>query len=224
MPLLNYVLNNLEKNKLKWSILSLTVIISIMSVPNKNVFIVANGYSLLWLMVLYLIGGYIKKYNPFEKISSKNLFIIYLVTVLLSYAWFALTKRFLNKYDTIFFSYSTPNNVIAAICLFEIFKRIKVNKLKGAVKFITPLTFGVYLVHVNPFVFNLLADRFVGFLDYNIVLMFLAVIGAAIALFIVSALIDYLRLLLFKVLKIRDFLNCAEEKIKGKYFNGKKDI
>ena len=63
-PILKYAIQNIPKTIMNWSILILVVIVSIFSRLNENLFTLSSGYAALWLMLLYLMGGYVKHYQP----------------------------------------------------------------------------------------------------------------------------------------------------------------
>lgn len=73
IPLLNYILNNLERGVLLCSIVLVTSLLSFQQVVvRKDIFCVGKGYSPWWLLILYLIGGYIKIYLSKKKFLHKN--------------------------------------------------------------------------------------------------------------------------------------------------------
>lgn len=107
----------------------------------------------------YLLGGYIKKYNPFKNISNTKLFISLLVIFglsALSYRNFALANinaSILNKTTTYYQKFITYNEynitiIITAIIIFELFKRLKIKNNK-IINNISKVTFMTYLIHDN---------------------------------------------------------------------------
>ena len=67
----------------------------------------------------------------------------------------------------------------------------------------TPAIFSVYIIHVHPLVFwNILKDAFVWFTNYNLLVAFVIVIAMAFAIFLGCVALDYVRILIFKLLKI----------------------
>ena len=71
------------------------------------------------------------------------------------------------------------------------------------IAFFAPAAFGVYLIHVHPILYyGILGDAFIWIADAPAWLMPLSVIGCALGILVVCLLIEKLRLLLFRVLRI----------------------
>lgn len=111
-------------------------------------------------LFLYSLGGYIRKFDPFQRIRTWVIFAILIVTNLL--IWISQTNFTQLKIEEYLMSESVDEFIqsivyysdtsfvvlVTAICMFELFKRIPkfhsklVNYLGGA-------TFMVYLIHDN---------------------------------------------------------------------------
>lgn len=114
---------------------------------------------------LYSLGGYIKEYNPFEKVRLWCVIgaIIAMDAIVLGNFYLTTASNILNFKpeggDP--FVQSIPcygNNqiipLIIAIALFELFRRIKMPDFK-VLNFIGVSTFMVYLLHDNEFVYKI---------------------------------------------------------------------
>lgn len=127
----------------------------------------ASGFRTLGIgAFLYALGGYIKMYNPFDRLRAEVLpvivlavegivFISYYNTVTLSiekYQRGGGEGDFIQQLPTFGTYHIVP--VILGITIFEIFRRvhIKPNKI---VNFLGKATFMVYLMHDNPFFYSL---------------------------------------------------------------------
>lgn len=127
----------------------------------------ANGLSILSTGIfLYSLGGYIKKYNPFKDF---NVFvfigIIIIANIFLCISFYNTTINNIDNYNlsdsTKKYVYIFPNFennnyiiIIIAICMFEIFRRIKI-KNNRIVNFIGASTFMIYLIHDNAFFYSI---------------------------------------------------------------------
>lgn len=227
MPLFNLALNNLNKNILKICLVVLLFLFCFYSLDFGDNFVLNGGYSLLWIAMLYLIGGYIFKYNPLSKIKNYQLILIVLACILFTWIPRFIIESFYDRggifqklygFKDDFISYTSPTITIIAISLLELFSRMKLNKIKSVVTFFASTSFGVYLIHVQNNIWKLLYNRFAQFATYNPILMILSVLGVAIGIYIICSLIDYLRLLLFRLLKINMLTQKLEIKIKNKFF------
>ena len=68
IPLLNIILEKMEKRQLQFCITMILFFFSVIqTLFYSDVFGTNDGYSAMWLMILYLVGGYIRKYGQKEK-------------------------------------------------------------------------------------------------------------------------------------------------------------
>lgn len=189
-----------------------------------DVFSVSLGYSPLWLTVMYMLGAMIKKYNILEKIKTRYAVLAYILCVLLCMGSMVIINFIFSRfnlglegdYSKILLQYTAPTVIIIALSLFVIFSKIKVSP-KGFLARILPtvsaLSFSVYLIHMHPMIkFNVLTliKKFI--FDVPVLTVIPIVIALSLAIFAVCIGIDYLRSLLFKVLKI-DTLGTKAERL-----------
>lgn len=130
---------------------------------------IGNGIrSIVVGVFLFALGGYIHKYNPFKKIRLWVIVSIIVVT----YA-----MRFISNYNltmnniTAFISKNSTGNfiqqvqfssryevtaIILAICIFEIFRRIKLPNNR-IINYLGKSSLIVYMIHENPLFISLYA-------------------------------------------------------------------
>jgi hypothetical protein len=130
-----------------------------------------NGISgdlnlLLTGIFLYSLGGFIRKFDPFSHIRIYVLILIIIVLNVLMYISYyniTMTNIEIFKRDTpdgtfhqsvIGYDKSSLIVIVIGICLFEIFKRIKMPSVK-IINFLGSGTFMVYLIHDNSFFYSL---------------------------------------------------------------------
>ena len=180
-----------------------------------------SGYSAMWLTLLYIIGGYLGKYIfSKNKIKSSFYFIIWiLIYIFSSFFTFAIFFILLKKQSTIpsllLINYLSPTIIMESISLIFIFSRlnIKINVLKKIIVFFTPLTFNTTLIHVRLFKeFQLIKNLLSWIKGFKSSFIFVEIYGMAALIYIGCSLIDYLRLILFKLLKIRYLCVLIENK------------
>ena len=108
------------------------------------------------------------------------------------------------KYGHLFVSYISPLIVMSSVFLFLLFKDLKLKKpVISFVKFFAPMTFGVYLIHMEPLIKEtFIEDRFGGYAEMNTPLMLVWVFLTVGTIWLVCSLIDRLRTELFRLLKI----------------------
>ncbi len=114
-----------------------------------------NGFSGLWLIILYIIGSYFGKYI-INKNNDQNIFYFFkwfLIFLFLTTFNFKLQLMLINKKKdfrlSLFKKYINPIVLFQAISLLMFFSKLKIksNFLKKLISFFTPLVFGVLLFH-----------------------------------------------------------------------------
>ena len=88
------------------------------------------------------------------------------------------------------------------------------------VKFFTPVCFGVYLIHDNMALAYFFFDgKFEFIAQFDPISLFISVIVLGIGIFVVCALIDWIRELLFRKLKVKERFGKFEENVYLKFDN-----
>lgn len=178
----------------------------------SDVYFTNNGYTVLWISVLYIIGGYIRKYELHKRISNIKCVLLYFVAVLLSFGQKVITEyvKFAINGETVneglFIKYTSPTMVICAVSLLCLFAKVDFKDgMKKLTAVFSPFAFSVYLIHTAPFVWSkVMKNRFVTYAELNPIIMILVVFATAIGIFALCSLIDFLRVQLFKLLKIKE--------------------
>ena len=128
-----------------------------------------GGYDIVWSVICYLTGAYIRVYAP--KIRKRTQIICLMASLFL----IPLSVTFLHairdmhnaitdmiyiyifkEKDSIMISYSSVFVYAASISLFLIFKdiRVKSERIKHAINYVASLTFAVYLIHNNDLIID----------------------------------------------------------------------
>jgi len=224
IPVINYAINNTPKKILKILAVFIFVLFCCYSLISDSTMNLGGGYSFLWLAVLYGVGAYISKYDSFKKLSAVKCFLGYLICTLLTVAsriaiYFITQKVFgVAKGQNLLIKYTSPTMVLSALFLVLAFAKMKVNKsFAKVIGFLSPMSFGVYLIHCHPYIFSKIANAFISLSVKPVYILIPYILGISLAIFISCLFIDYIRLLLFKVCRIKEF-SCWLEKIIGKFF------
>lgn len=224
IPLLNIVLEKMEKRQLQFCIGIILFFFScIQTVFYSDVFGTNDGYSAIWLMILYLVGGYIRKYGRSIEGKATRFLVGYFIMV--GFTWLSklfieiLTLHFLGEVraGNYLISNKSPTILFAAVFLLLFFERIRISSFwKRIICFCSPMAFGVYLIHNHPLVFYyLMKDRFSEYVGFPWILEILAVFGTAVCINLICYMIDFIRLELFRRLHIREKIDLLEEKVKA---------
>ncbi len=218
IPAFNAAINTLPKKQMGGIVIGLLLITSCVyqifrtgwfGTAPKDIFVLSSGYSPLWLSVLYLTGAYISKYDMFKAVPKFVSLFIYFAASALSFSAYVFGQS-----SKALLSYLSPTIVLASVAMLVLFKDMKFKRIAGLIKFFTPLTFGVYLIHDNTLMRNNFIAASTKYLaEKNPLITVLAMLGYILAIYVICALIDYLRLLLFKVLKLKERFIKIEKKI-----------
>lgn len=113
-----------------------------------------HGMGIIWFTILFLIAGYIRLYGKEEVNSIKDIsiymiasFFTFLLMLLFGYIYNLTGKGSGNIY--LFYNYNSPTVLIASAALFNVYRGLKIKEgiLSKIILFVSPLTFGIYLVH-----------------------------------------------------------------------------
>lgn len=174
MPWLNLIVS---KASLK-NILTFLSIFGLGSAANalingKDLFSINDGFSAVWLICLYLLGATLFKYKDKIKISPEHFMMLSIALTIAGWLihWIlGPTKQIFFKGSSpypLYMSYISPITLGIAICLCCAAMQAKPYKSK---KFTTIINsagnaaFYVYIIHVNPFIWNYFVPKFTSFI------------------------------------------------------------
>ena len=219
-PFLNRLIEILSKRQTTLFILARVFLVSAFpalfggNYVGGDIFRLSQGYSFLWLSILYMLGAYIKKYNVGSKIKNSFLLISYIICVLFIIFGVMLIEHISQSKPDLFkfifplsylteLTYTSLLVLLCGIFLVLLFSKLKLSPaVSKATSFFAPATFGVYIIHLHPNITIFYEKFFSPFLNYILPLMAVLIIAAAVGIFICCSLIDKIRIILFKILKI----------------------
>lgn len=218
MPLIDSSIMNLPQNKTRKLLLSLGGVFCVLSAfrcSSDDILGIGYGYSLTWLCMLYLFGAYLRKYRCISRYRLRYFIIGYIVSISFLMLGHVILKRLgifvLVQY---FCSYTSLPALTSAICVFGICLRVHLPiMLQKIILCISPYAFGVYLIHVHPLVFK----HFFEINPTNPMLNLYSRGGGitaffmAIGIFSLGILIDSIRGLLFRFIKIQNHLHAIDK-------------
>jgi len=167
-----------------------------------------SGYDIIWMSVVFVVAVYIRRFVPVNKkrrwiyLGFFALFAAMTVCGSFAIAYVYKTTGHLDNFVTYLYGYNSPTVLGTAVSLFLFFRTLTISP-NGFGKFIlsvAPLTFGVYLIHEHL----LLRDLWLKLWKVNVAFekpyFILHYIGCLLAVFIICALIEWIRRLLFGLL------------------------
>lgn len=222
VPMMNKFADAANKKVFTATIVVILVLTTGSLMIKQDGFILNDGYSPIWLMIMYLVGAYMKKFNVGAKMKKWLALLLYVISSLCSFILCVFSKKLLKIMlgnDISYLSYTSPFVVLSAIFLFIFFSKLKFGKkTEKLINYITPAALGVYLIHTHPLVFNkLMKDIAMPLVNHGTAAMIFGSVAMALAVFIICIVIDLLRIQLFRLIRINALCKKLDE-----VFNSKK--
>lgn len=225
IPLLNTAISRMTQKQLGALVIGLIAVFSGMqTLLCREIF--GTSSNAWWLMILYMIGGYIGRYGLWKKQSKGLLLLGYLGAVVLTWLSKMLIEAGKLPFLDVFGSNYLVNNtsltiLVSSIFLLLLFERLHTSRTADKViRFFAPMSFSVYLIHANPLVWDhILVQRFAGYGEYPVWLEVLSVLLTALAIYLLCSLVDLLRERIFQLLKLKQRLANLEERCLGNLWN-----
>lgn len=208
IPYMNRLINSLNKKEMQ--ILAAVIVVGasvISTVTQSDVLALKGGYSFLWIALLYLLGGVIKRLEFGVNMKKRTLFAIYVIGVLAAWA----AKYVLESYpipiftSNFLYNYTSITMLACAMALLLLFAKVEIKSktILSVIRHASPMAFGVYVIHTNYWVWNFwLNGRFSHFAKKTSVGLAISVLGAALCIYVVCTLMEFVRAYIFKVLKV----------------------
>lgn len=218
MPLLNAGIRVCSKETLKKLFIVLFVVFSIFdTVTNRFVF--SKGYSFIWLVIIYLMGAIIKKCDIGKNIKVHYALIGIILCCIIGWYWKIYGNTFyifdIKVNNNFLVSYTSPVVLLSAMLYLITFSKIKFNLLlKKIIAFAAPSAFAVYILNVQKFIWQyVMKNNFVYLANETLFTILMHIITFSLLFVIISIFIDYGRIKLFGILKIRNVANYFTELI-----------
>lgn len=223
MPFMNrFVLEAPKDLQKKFLALCFVLLAVLPTIVDEDVFHSMNGYSALWLAVMYILGAYMRHHGAWLGKSKLFCVSVFAVAVgcnlLAKYGLAFLSIRLTGSesiHTNVLLEYTSPTIIVASVMLLILFSRIKWGACGAAVvKVLAPLTFGVYLVHMQPMVWQYLGEApFSWILEQPVYKATLLFIGLVVGIYVSCSAIEFIRRTFFKILRVSTLENLVSEKI-----------
>ena len=160
IPLLNHAVRGISGQEAVFAMAGIFLLV--LWLPRtrlSEVFLLANGYSTLWLVILYVLGGLMARFDIPGRLSAKFWGLGYLLAVLGSFlprmAMLALKPELWSPANAnLSMQYINLFVILAGICLVGLFSRLALSERAVRVtKALSPHAFGVFLFHTHTLVF-----------------------------------------------------------------------
>lgn len=209
IPYINKLISVLDKNLYKRLILTIVCLMSFINLVSDS-FALSGGYSFIWLMALYFIGGYIKKYNIGVNIKKKYFLLGIIFFVLMTFG----VTMFFMKYPNLTFklfgegilvNYTSFTILGIAVGLLLIFSRLNISNkyFRRFIRRLAPATFGVYIIHEHSVVKKIfMTDQFSFISSYNWYSIIFMVLFFAFLIYMICSYMEMFRKYIFKKLNL----------------------
>ena len=195
VPLLNAGIDRLSPRE--HANLALSLIASCSILGSIGSLGINNGYSVMWLMVLWIAGAAIKRNeSDLRKIPSRLLITVIVVVPLITTLIEWLKSNQFGEDPTVMIAYDNPFVTLYALAFFLLSLRLSIANswVKRMLSFYSPLAFGVYLIDSSNWFFDVwLTNRFVFLSSEPLLLGISIVIFISIAMFLSFLSLECLR-------------------------------
>ena len=207
IPFFNKLIAALDRRELKRLVAAVILLFTMLPlISRQDVFRLHAGYSMAWLSALYFIGAYFRLYPPKRDVRSLQSFLGYCAMILATW----LSKLAVQAASSMWgsgelrtggalISYVSPTILAASVFLFLAFA----NKSFGpwaqkVISHLSPASFGVYLIHCHPLVWNyVLWGSLAGLTSLPAFVLGAAVILLGLCVYAACTVIDLMRGYLF---------------------------
>ncbi len=179
----------------------------------QDMFATDAGYSPLWLIVMYCVGAYIRRYEKEWKTwSSGRWFCIFALASVFNglsvpaMRWCKAHLFTLPTQNGLFISYLSPSILLAAVAIFLCVLKLRLQRGKRVITGLGSLTFGIYIIHMQPFVRELFFEQnFADAASQPWYTVLARLFGFTIVMFAACAVLDWIRKQLFHLLRVPQF-------------------
>ena len=209
-PIMNAAVEVLTRKQLKYTILGLLIWFCFIKSVVPVMFVTDHfGYDYGWFLCLYLIAAYVRKYDVILFYNAKRSALVFVFSCLMigimSIAIYYYNLRFggLNYYAEVPIHLNFIFTLTGSLGLFSLFRFYKMKEgwFADVVRFIAPLTFGVYLLHMHIEI----KDRWVIWLTHllgdvptgSIILYLWHLIRSILLVFAAGIFVDWIRKMIF---------------------------
>lgn len=154
-PFLNIAFSNMEKKSYQIFLIIMLMFFSVYPSFLPSPPVTDNGYGIINFVLLYAIGGYIRRFYQSERSKTFYLsgyIISGIVTFIFSLAVDMVVPRLMNQV----WGYNFIFNVVGSVFLFLFFSKLRIQSTK--INYLATFTLGVYFVHTDPALNNFIYD------------------------------------------------------------------
>lgn len=194
-PFINKALNLMSKKEYQYLIGTLLLFFSIWPSMLPSPPVEDRGYGIINFVLLYVIGAYLRKFEQKDK-SKAFYFGGFISSTVIVFLGSTLAKIILGGGEWIIWGYNFFFNITGAVFLFLFFSKLDIQS--KLINYIATFTLGVYFIHADPSLNNVLYEKILKTQNYWFSPLFIvhALMSIA-AVYIGCTIIDMIRKWLF---------------------------
>ena len=216
IPLMNSAVRNASNKTLLRLLAFIAFLFAPVSAVN-DIFFCHNGYSTIWLAILYLVGAILKKTRfgiEFHSLALLGVIVgLAFISFLLNTHYFCVDLYGITIGSQMVETYVYPGHLLIAICYVLLFSRLRFGKfLRRFTAFAAPGAFAVYLINTQRFVWNgYMTDHFASWASSSPLGIAARVAVTAFVFVLVSLIVDFFRRRIFTMVqrKCAKLLSCT---------------
>ena len=214
LPLLNAGLRACSEPLLRKISFGIVLAFSVFETVFRQ-FVLLNGYSFTWIVLLYILGASIKKCKLGARLRFWQILLGIMLCHIAGWGWamFGHELKFSNSVvpQDCFVSYISPTVLISSMLYVVGFAKLRIpTRMQKIVSFSAAGAFTGYILNCHKFIYNNeLENRFLylgGGTD--LLVIFLHTVAFSLAFLAVSIALDGIRRWCFKILRVRQLSDC----------------
>ena len=209
IPLLNAGVRSCSRESLAKMFIALCLLFSVSGAVADR-FELGRGYSLIWLVALYLLGAIMRKCGIGQKIPAAAAFGGIVVCCLISWQW-KLNGEPFTIFDIkvgkgLLVNYLGITHVIAAVLHVIAFSKLRFHPvLQKLIAFAAPGAFAVYLLNNQIHIWrNVMTGKFAHLAAASPVHILIRVTAFAFSFVVMAVVIDWVRQKVFAALRVKE--------------------
>ena len=217
MPLIDIALVNMTKEKTKRVMWAMIIVFSCIASILGIDFRLSGGYGVLWLAIMYFIGGAMKKCEIGFGVKTWKYILGIIVAILISWLWkiCAVKIELLHVTPGTLMSYTAPTIVAISMMLVILFSRLQLRSwMERAIIFAVPSVFAIYIINTNQLLWSYVLTWQAQFIsNAPLVWLILTSFGFVVGFATLAILIDKVRVFFFKLIHLDKVMKKVDAKI-----------
>lgn len=220
-PLARSAMEHLSRKEAASCLLGIILLFSVFPYLMRNdPFLTSSGNHALWLLILYALGAYVRKFDPFARLSTKALLMLFTgACVVQSCSGFvlrALSSRLTGRALTqwYFICNDSPTTLVLSLLALALFSRLRFRRSTSLFRLLVSGSFSVYLIHDHPLMRqSVIVPLGARLASLPSPLLIPSIFAAGSLIYLLCACVDMLREKLFCALHIRARLLKLEDRL-----------